>query len=95
MAAMVRGCRWGYIGLNVAALSTAIQFGIQPLIAHDAAGRALYAPYPLKIAVAAMAFEHLVVFGWVEAIVTGLVVAYIQKVDPSLLASPRRKERCA
>lgn len=85
----------GYIGLNVAALSTAIQFGIQPLIAHDAAGRALYAPYPLKIAVAAMTFEHLVVFGWVEAIVTGLVVAYLQKLDPSLLASPRRKERCA
>jgi cobalt/nickel transport system permease protein len=82
----------GYIGLNVAALATAFEFGIQPLIAHDAAGRPLYAPYPLKIAVPAMALEHLLVFGFVEAIVTGLVVAYLQKVDSSLLEGIREKE---
>lgn len=75
----------GYVGLNAAALAAGFEFGIQPAIAHDAAGHALYAPYSLKVAVTAMAVEHLLVFGIVEAVVTGLVVAYIQKTDPSLL----------
>ena len=75
----------GYIGLNAAALATAIEFGIQPMLAHDAAGHALYAPYPLSVAVPVMAAEHLLLFGFVEAIVTGMVVAYLQRADASLL----------
>jgi len=75
----------GYIGLNAAALATAVEFGIQPMIAHDAAGHALYAPYPLTVAVPAMALGHLLLFGVVEAVVTGLVVAYLQRADVSLL----------
>lgn len=75
----------GYIGLNMAALTTAVMFGIQPMIARDAAGHALYNPFGLKIAVPAMAVEHLLVFGFVEAVVTGLVVAYIQRTEPGLL----------
>jgi cobalt/nickel transport system permease protein len=75
----------GYIGLCVASLSAGVMLGLQPALAHDAAGHALYAPYPLKVAVAAMLAEHLAVFGPVEAVVTGLVVARIQKMDTSLL----------
>jgi len=75
----------GYVGLNVAAASAGLMFGIQPAIAHDAAGHALYAPYPLTVAVSAMGLEHLLVFGIVEAVVTGLVVAYLQRADVSLL----------
>jgi cobalt/nickel transport system permease protein len=75
----------GYAGLNLAAISAAVMFGIQPLLAHDASGRPLYAPYPLKVAVPAMALEHLLLFGIVEAVVTGLVVRYIQRTDASLL----------
>ncbi len=75
----------GYVGLNAAALTTGFMFGIQPLIAHDAAGKALYAPYPLSVAVPIMAAEHLLVFGFVEAVVTALVVMYLQKSDPGLL----------
>jgi cobalt/nickel transport system permease protein len=78
----------GYVGLNVAAIATGIEFGIQPLIAHDAAGHALYGPYPLAVAVPAMALEHLLLFGVVEALFTGLVVAYLQRADASLLAMP-------
>jgi cobalt/nickel transport system permease protein len=78
----------GYIGLNMAALATAIEFGIQPALSHDAAGRALYAPYPLAVAVPVMALEHLLLFGIVEAVVTGLVVAYLQRADVSLLYQP-------
>jgi len=75
----------GYVGLNAAALSTAVMFGIQPLIAHDAAGRALYCPFGLRLAIPVMCGEHLLLLGFVEAVVTGLVVAYLQKVEPSLL----------
>jgi cobalt/nickel transport system permease protein len=96
-AAVTSRRRWigaalgGYLGLNVAALVTAAEFGIQPLIAHDAAGHALYAPYPLAAAIPAMAVEHLVLFGVVEAVVTGLVVAYLQRTDPSLLYLPAKR----
>jgi len=75
----------GYVGLNAAALMAAVMFGIQPMIARDAAGHALYCPYPLSIAIPAMAIGHLAVFGIVEAAVTGLVLAYLQRADVSLL----------
>ena len=38
----------GYTAINVAALCAAIEFGIQPLLFHDASGAPLYAPYPLQ-----------------------------------------------
>jgi len=75
----------GYIGLNMAALFTGIEFGLQPLLHKTAGGQALYCPYGLNVAVTAMLGEHLLIFGWVEAIVTALVIKYIQKQDPSLL----------
>ncbi len=75
----------GYVGLNIAALSAAVMFGIQPMLHKTSEGLALYCPYGLHIAVPAMAVEHLLLFGWVEAIVTASVVGYIQKEDPDLL----------
>lgn len=74
-----------YLGLNAAALLAAIQFGLQPLLHHTAQGQALYCPYGLKAAVIAMLGEHLLIFGWVEVLVTSLVVKYLQKQDLSLL----------
>ncbi|MFA5043762.1 MAG: cobalt transporter CbiM [Kiritimatiellia bacterium] len=76
----------GYIGINAAALLAGIEFGLQPLLCHTATGQALYCPYGLKIAVPAMLGEHLLIFGWVEAIVTALVIKYLQKQTPELLA---------
>jgi cobalt/nickel transport system permease protein len=75
----------GYIALNLSALLTGIEFGIQPLLHRTASGQALYCPYALNIAVPVMAGEHLLVFGWVEALVTALVVKYLQKQDVGLL----------
>lgn len=76
----------GYVGITAGAFTTAVMFGIQPLIGGlDAAGRPLYAPYPLKVTIPAMVGEHLLVFGFVEAVITGLVVAYLQRSDASLL----------
>ncbi|MFA5410758.1 MAG: cobalt transporter CbiM [Candidatus Omnitrophota bacterium] len=75
----------GYAALNIAALSTAVMFGIQPLLHKTSSGQALYCPYGLNVAIPAMLGEHLLIFGWVEAIITALVVKYLQKQDPSLL----------
>lgn len=43
-----------YVGINVAAFCAAVEFGIQPLLFTDAAGQALYCPYPLSISIPAM-----------------------------------------
>jgi len=79
----------GYVGLVASAAATGVMFGLQPLLAHDAAGRALYAPYPLSVALPAMLASHLLVFGWVEALATGLVVAYLQRHAPTLIAATK------
>jgi len=60
-------------------------FGIQPVLHKAASGQSLYCPYGLNVAIPAMLGEHLLIFGWVEAIVTALVIKYLQKQDPSLL----------
>ena len=75
----------GYIGINVAALFAGVEFGIQPLLHHTTNGQALYCPYGLKVAVPAMLSGHMLIFGWVEVIVTALVVKYLQKQSPELL----------
>jgi cobalt/nickel transport system permease protein len=75
----------GYAALNIAALLTGIEFGVQPLWYHTATGQALYCPYGLDVAVPYMALEHLLVFGWVEALVTAGVVKYLQKQSPELI----------
>jgi cobalt/nickel transport system permease protein len=77
----------GYIGLNVAALATAIEFGIQPSLFRDASGAPLYAPYPLHIAVPAMMLGHLTIAGLAEFFVASGLTAFIQRTDPSLLTA--------
>lgn len=81
----VAGAIAGYLALNVAAVLTGIEFGIQPLIAKAVDGHPLYAPYPLAVAVPVMAAEHLVLFGFIEGLVTALIVRYLQKAESQLL----------
>lgn len=69
----------GWVGLNAGALTTAVMFGIQPLLHTAPDGRALYSPYTLSVAVHAMMIQHMAVFGAVEGLLTGLVVHYLQK----------------
>jgi cobalt/nickel transport system permease protein len=83
---VVAGGVAGYVGINLSALVTALELGIQPLIAHSASGQPLYAPFPLSIAVPAMLFGHLILFGVVEALVTALIILYFQKSDLSMLS---------
>jgi cobalt/nickel transport system permease protein len=74
-----------YAGLVMAALFTGIEFGVQPILYHTGDGKALYCPYGLNITLPAMLFEHMLLFGWAEAIITFLVIRYIQRSDPDLM----------
>jgi len=76
----------GYVSLNIAAFVTALLFGVQPLIASRPDGTPLYCPYPLSIAVPAMMIEHIFLFGFIEAAVTGLAIGWLYKLDPSLFS---------
>ncbi|HUI71757.1 MAG TPA: cobalt transporter CbiM, partial [Spirochaetia bacterium] len=59
-----------YIGINMAALAASIEFGLQPVLAHNVAGQPLYCPYPLAVSIPAMLIPHLAVAGVVEAAFT-------------------------
>lgn len=74
-----------YAGINLAALCTAIEFGIQPILFHDAAGNALYCPYGLSISIPAMIIPHLLVAGIVEAAFTIAILAFVRRTSPDLL----------
>ena len=75
----------GWTGLTVAAFFAGFEFGIQPLLFHTASGTPLYAPYPLSISIPAMLFAHALIASPVEALVTALVVAYLQRANQSAL----------
>ena len=75
----------GYVAINVAALAAAIEFGVQPILFHTAAGVPLYAPYPLRIAIPAMMIGHLGVAGIAEAIISGGLLSWLQRAEPDLL----------
>ena len=82
---IVAGAAAGYVGINAAALLAGFEFGVQPLLFHDASGAPLYAPYPLSVAIPAMMLAHLTLAGAAEAILTGGIVAYLQRANPTLL----------
>ena len=74
-----------YVGINVAAFCAAIEFGIQPILFTDAAGKALYCPYPLSISVPAMMIGHLTLFGIAEIVLTTAILAFVEKISPETL----------
>jgi len=75
----------GYLALNIAAGLTGLEFGLQPILHHTPNGQALYCPYGINVALPVMLGEHLLIFGWVEAMITALVIKYLQKSSPELL----------
>ena len=83
-----------YIGINMAALAAAIEFGLQPVLAHSATGQPLYCPYPLAVSIPAMLIPHLAVAGVVEAGFTAAIVAFIRRVSPGMIReTPKGKNR--
>ncbi|MHB1417021.1 MAG: cobalt transporter CbiM [Chloroflexota bacterium] len=85
----------GYVGINVAALLTGIELGIQPLLFMAADGTPLYSPFSLAQAIPAMTIGHLTVGGLAEGALTALIVAYLQRTNLPLLQLRRRKEEVA
>lgn len=80
-----------YIGINAAAFCAAVEFGIQPLLFTDAAGRALYCPYPLNISIPAMMIGHLTLFGLAEVVLTTAILAFVEKISPETLEEVSKK----
>jgi len=76
----------GYIGLNTAALCTALEFGSQYSLFQAADGTPLYFMYPIKVAVTAMMSEHLLLAGPVEALVTAMGLRFVGSTYPNLLS---------
>ena len=75
----------GWFSLALAAFCTGVEFGLQPILNHTPEGVPLYMPYPLSVTVSAMVLEHALGFGILEALITALIFAYIQKTDISIL----------
>lgn len=84
-----------YLGLNVAALVAAVEFGLQPLLFTSATGQPLYSPYPLAIAIPAMTIPHLLVAGVVEAAFTVAIYRFIQQVSPGSIFEGAQKRSSA
>jgi cobalt/nickel transport system permease protein len=76
----------GWVSLNLAALATAVEFGIQPYFFRAADGTPLYQPYGLDVAIPAMLIPHMLVASVVEGAVTALIVAYLQRSNLPILA---------
>lgn len=75
-----------YAGINAAAFMAAIEFGIQPMLFHDPAGLALYAPYPLSIAIPAMMIPHLTIAGLAEVIFTVGIYSFVHGKDTGTIS---------
>ena len=79
----------GYLALTLAALFTALELGVQTLLHHSVGGQALYFPYGLKVSLQVMLGGHILLIGWVELVMTALVIKYLQKYSPKLFAESR------
>lgn len=73
-----------YVGITVAALAVGVELGVQPdLYSHN--GVPDYSPYGLSTAIPAMLVAHVFGASFVEAAVTALGLAYLQRSYPELL----------
>jgi cobalt/nickel transport system permease protein len=78
-----------YVGITAAAFCAAVEFGIQPDLFYktgaDGGHIPLYAPFPLSQSIPTMVGAHLLVAGVVEFVLTGGVIAYLQRANLPVL----------
>ena len=72
-----------YVGINCSALVASVELGIQPLLFSDAAGNALFCPYPLWVSVPAMMLGHLTLWGMAEMAFTVGILAFVRRSAPT------------
>ena len=82
----------GWVGLCVAALCAAIEFGIQPMLFTNASGAPLYCPFPLSVSIPAMLIPHMLVAGVVEGVATAAIYGFIKKTAPSFIVGPEASD---
>lgn len=78
-----------YIGINLAAFCAAVAFGLQPLLFTASDGTPLFCPYPLSVSIPTMMFEHSLIAGPVEGLLTVLALTYLVKFAPGLFDAHR------
>jgi cobalt/nickel transport system permease protein len=81
---LTAGAVASYLAINLGALLTAVELGIQPLIYAGAQGGAVYFPFPLKVALPAVMLPHLTTVGALEAAVTILVLTFFHKTEGNM-----------
>jgi cobalt/nickel transport system permease protein len=81
---LIAGAAASYIAINLGALLTAVELGIQPLIYAGAQGGAAYFPFPLEVALPAVMLPHLTTVGALEAGVTVLVLTLFHKMEVNM-----------
>lgn len=82
----------GWVGLCLAALCAAVEFGIQPMLFTNASGAPLYCPFPLSVAIPAMLVPHMLVAGVVEGVATAAIYGFIKKTAPGVIVGPEAAE---
>jgi hypothetical protein len=73
-----------YVGITAAALCVGIALGLQPLL-FSSHGVPDYSPYGFGTAIPAMLISHALGASFVEAAITALALAYMQRAYPHLL----------
>ncbi|BAI61157.1 putative truncated cobalamin biosynthesis protein [Methanocella paludicola SANAE] len=82
----------GYLSLVIASGFAGFEFGIQPYLYPAVNGQFPYMPYDLSVTLPAMLGEHILFFGVLEALITGLVFVYFQRNTPELLENKKSKK---
>ena len=80
-----------YLGITAAAVCVGVLLGIQPHL-WSTNGVPDYSPYGFSTAIPAMLLSHALGASFVEAAITALGVAYLQKSFPELLPGPRSSD---
>ena len=81
----------GYISITLAAFCVALELGVQPLLFTTADGQALYFPFSFAVTIPAMLIPHLAVAGIVEGLVTIVVVEFVRRTAPEIVAAGTRE----
>jgi cobalt/nickel transport system permease protein len=71
-----------YLAVNLGAFLTAVEVGIQPLLHVGPDGRPLYSPFPLQVTIPGIMIQHLLIFSFIEVVITVLALAYFQRTHP-------------
>jgi cobalt/nickel transport system permease protein len=75
-----------YVGIVLAAFCVAIELGVQPLLFRAPDGQVLYFPFTFNVTIPAMVIPHLVAAGVVEGLVAVMVIEFVRRTSPEMIA---------